>query len=60
MLGTLEPVTASLIVSLINIYILGQNIFEACMNNQEQQEYDESVSLSTTVSDASSVHHVHV
>jgi hypothetical protein len=37
MLGTLEPVTAGLIVSLINRYILGKDIFEACMNNQEQQ-----------------------
>jgi hypothetical protein len=60
MLGILEPVTAGLIVSLINRYILGRNILEACMNDQAQQEYDEPVSVSTTVSDASSVQHVHI
>jgi hypothetical protein len=60
MLGIIEPVIAGLIVSLINIYLLGRNILEACMHTQEQQEYDESVSVSIIVSDASSVNHVHI
>jgi hypothetical protein len=55
--GILEPLTAGIIVSLINKYIIGRNIFEACMVGQE--EYNDSVSISTTVSDASSTQHAH-
>jgi hypothetical protein len=57
MMGILEPITAGIIVSLINRYILGRNIFEVCMSKQEEED-DESVSISTTVSDASSIQHV--
>jgi hypothetical protein len=59
MMGILEPITAGIIVSLINRYILGRNIIEVCMSKQEEED-DESVSISTTVSDASSIHHVHI
>jgi hypothetical protein len=59
MMGILEPITAGIIVSLINRYILGRNIFETCMNKQEDED-DESVSISTTVSDASTIQHVHI
>jgi hypothetical protein len=59
MMGILEPITAGIIVSLINRYILGRNIFEVCMSKQEEED-DESVSISTTVSDASTTQHVHM
>jgi hypothetical protein len=52
-------VSAGLIVALINRYIIGRNIFESCMSKQEEED-DESVSISTTVSDASTIQHVHI
>jgi hypothetical protein len=58
MMGILEPVSAGLIVALSNRYIIGKHIFEVCMSKQEEED-DESVSISTTVSDASSIQHVH-
>jgi hypothetical protein len=58
MWGILEPVSAGLIVALINRYVIGKNIFDSCMSKQEDD--DESVSISTTVSDASTIQHVHV
>jgi hypothetical protein len=60
MIGVLEPVTAGIIVSLVNRYILGRNLFEVCMSKQEEDEDGESVSIATTVSDASAIQHVHV
>jgi hypothetical protein len=33
--GIIEPLTAGIIVSLINKYIIGRNIFESCMAGQE-------------------------
>jgi hypothetical protein len=59
MMGIFEPVSAGIIVALINRYIIGKNIFEACMSKQEDDD-DESVSISTTVSDASTIQHVHI
>jgi hypothetical protein len=58
MWSIIEPVSAGLSIALINRYIIGKNIFEACMSKQEDD--DESVSISTTVSDASTIQHVHV
>jgi hypothetical protein len=58
MWSIIEPVSAGLSIVLINRYIIGKNIFEACMSKQEDD--DESVSISTTVSDASTIQHVHV
>jgi hypothetical protein len=37
MMGILEPVSAGLIVALINRYIIGKNIFESCMSKQERR-----------------------
>jgi hypothetical protein len=59
MWGIIEPISAGLIVALINRYVIGKNIFESCMSKQDNDD-DESVSISTTVSDASSNQHVHV
>jgi hypothetical protein len=59
MWSIIEPVSAGLSIALINRYIIGKNIFEACMSKQEDDD-DESVSISTTVSDASTIQHVHV
>jgi hypothetical protein len=59
MMGIIEPVSAGLIVALINRYIIGRNIVESCMSKQEEED-DESVSISTTVSDASNIQHVHM
>jgi hypothetical protein len=59
MMGILEPVSAGLIVVLINRYIIGKHIFAVCMSKEEEED-DESVSSSTTVSDASNIQHVHV
>jgi hypothetical protein len=59
MWGIIEPVSAGLIVALINRYVIGKNIFDSCMSKQEDDD-DESVSISTTVSDASTIQHVHV
>jgi hypothetical protein len=59
MWGIIEPVSAGIIVALINRYIIGKNIFDSCMSKQEEED-DESVSISTTVSDASTIQHVHV
>jgi hypothetical protein len=52
-------VSAGVIVALTNRYIIGKTIFESCMSKQEDED-DESVSISTTVSDASSIQHVHI
>jgi hypothetical protein len=60
MWGIIEPVSAGIIVALINRYIIGKNIFDSCMSKQEDDDDDESVSISTTVSDASTIQHVHV
>jgi hypothetical protein len=59
MWGILEPVSAGIIVALINRYIIGKNRFESCMSKQEEED-DESVSISTTVSDASTIQPVHI
>jgi hypothetical protein len=59
MMGILEPITAGILVSLITRYVLGRNTFEVCMSKQEEED-DDSVSISTTVSDASTIQHVHI
>ena len=53
-----ESITAGLIISLINKYIIGRNIFETCM--PEKEEYSEAISVATGMSDSSTTHHVHV
>ena len=52
--------SAGLVISLINNYILNDKILDQCMQEQED-EYDSEVSsVVGGVSDSSSVHHVHV
>jgi hypothetical protein len=59
--GIIEPISAGLIVALINRHIIGKHIFESCMSQQDDDDDDdESVSISRTVSDASSIQDVHV
>jgi hypothetical protein len=60
MLVILESVGAGIIVSLINKHLLGRNMFEVCMSKQEEDADNESLSISATVSDASTIQHVHV
>ena len=55
-----ESVGAGLILSLINKYILGRNMFENCTNDQEETYDAEMVSVSIGISDSSTTHHVHV
>jgi hypothetical protein len=59
MWGIIEPISAGIIVSLINKYIIGKNIFDSCMYKQDDDD-DDTVSISTTVSDASTIQHVHI
>ena len=55
-----ESISAGLIISLINKYIINNNIFETCMPEEEEDE-SEVVSVATGVSESSeSTHHVHV
>jgi hypothetical protein len=60
MWGIIEPISAGIIVSLINKYIIGKNIFDSCMYKQDDDDDDDTVSISTTVSDASTIQHVHI
>ena len=58
----LESISAGLIISLINKYIINNNIFETCIPEQEEEEEEgsEVVSVATGISDSSaSTHHVH-
>jgi hypothetical protein len=59
MWGILEPISAGLIVALINRYLIGINPFELCETKQEDND-DENISISTTVSDSSSIQHIHM
>ena len=58
----IESISAGLIISLINKYIINKNIFETCTTEEEEEveEGSEAVSVATGVSDSSaSTHHVH-
>ena len=59
MLVIAESITAGFIFSLTNKYIMSKNIFENCMNEQEEED-NAMVSVSTSISDSSSIHHAHV
>ena len=54
-----ESVGAGLILSLINKYILGRNIIETCMH-EEEEAYSEVVPVATGISDSWTTHHIHV
>ena len=57
-----ESISAGLIISLINKYIINNKIIDQCMREQEQEDkYDSEVSsVVAGVSDTSCVHHVHM
>ena len=57
-----ESITAGLIISLINKYLIGKDIFECCrtVNINENNNDNDISSVSTSISDSSSIHHVHV
>ena len=60
---TVVSITVGLIVRLINKQIINTDVFENCMNVQEEEEDTEMVSVSSYKSDLSGVsgnHHVHV
>ena len=55
-----ESISAGLIISLINKYIINKHIFETCMTEEEEEDGSEVVSVATGISDSSaSTHHVH-
>ena len=58
----IESISAGLIISLINKYIINKNIFESCVpEEEEEEEGSEVVSVATGISDSSaSTHHIHV
>ena len=63
MLDIFVPVTAGLIVSLINKFILNSNsnIWNICNTTSKLNEYEDDLSSSnTTISDIDMIHHVHV
>ena len=59
----IESISAGLIISLINKYIINKNIFDTCATEKEEEvveEGSEVVSVATGISDSSaSTHHVH-
>ena len=57
----IESISAGLIISLINKYIINKNIFEQCLQEEEEKYDSEEVSsVVASISDNSSIHHVHV
>ena len=54
-----ESLAAGLIASLIHNYIIGKTTVENCMNTHEEGD-TATVSVSTSISDSSSMHHVNV
>ena len=55
-----ESITAGLIISLINNYVIRKNIVESCMYTHVNEDNNDISSVSTSISDSSSIHHVHV
>ena len=53
-----ESVGAGLILSLLHKYIIGRNLYETCMHEEEEEYYD-VVSVATGISDSSTTHHMH-
>jgi hypothetical protein len=64
MLDILVPVTAGLIVSCINKWILNSNsnIWNICVSDVNLNEYEDDLSSSNTtaISDVELIHHIHV
>ena len=55
-----ESITAGLVISLINKYVISKNIFASCMYTQVNEDNNDISSVSTSISDSSSIHHIHV
>ncbi len=55
-----ESITAGLIISLINKYVISKNMFESCMSERVEEDNNGISSVSTSISDSSTIHHVHV
>ena len=55
-----ESITAGLIISLINKYLIGKDIFECCRTVNINEDNNDMSSVSTSISDSSTIHHVHV
>ena len=61
MLVIVESISAGLIISLINKYLLNAKALDECMHEQEDNyESEEVSSVVAGVSDTSCVQHVHV
>ena len=55
-----ESLTAGLLVSLFNKYILNKNLFESCMCERVEEDINDMSSVTTSISDSSTIHHIHV
>ena len=55
-----ESITAGLIISLINKYVISKNMFESCISERVEEETNDMSSVSTSISDSSTIHHIHV
>ena len=58
-----ESITAGLIISLINKYVISKNMFESCISERVEETEDNNndmSSVSTSISDSSTIHHIHV
>ena len=58
-----ESITAGLIISLINKYVISKHIFESCISERVEETEDNNndmSSVSTSISDSSTIHHIHV
>ena len=56
-----ESITAGLMISLINKYVISKNMFESCMSERVEEDNNNDISsVSTSISDSSSIHHIHV
>ena len=60
MMVTFESISAGLIISLTNKYIINNKIIDHCMQEQKEYEDSEVASVATGVSDSSSIHRVHI
>ena len=55
-----ESITAGLIISLINKYLISKTSFESCKHVYVEEYNIDISSVSTSISDSSSIHHSHV
>jgi lipoate-protein ligase B len=55
-----ESITAGLIISLINKYVISKDIFQSCKPVYVEEDNNDISSVSTSISDSSSIHHIHV